>query len=407
MRGKILFLVLILNIFAVSAIGDIGYVLKNPRNPDYNFIDAFNELNLTTDLISFNNLGNVNLSKYKFIFAGNQRFEHPENLEINKYRSLIVNSYHLNVWGLSNDDIAQLVSNAPLQIQNSNMSFTIYNRCCYGNNIGIPIYYLAALNKNENMKPYASTLTNKNDVVIGFLRKGKQLSNGLISQNKIAYFGVTETNYWTNDAKKLFKRTVVLLLENPLSETDNDNDGSSADVDCNDNDASIHPNAAEIPYDGIDQNCDGKDLTDADNDGYDAISAGGNDCNDNDASINPNAAEIPNNGVDENCDGKDLVIIPPQENATTLGTKINVLLYRNYDNKLIKETEYILKANKEFDKYENFSINYMTCRNLETGYYDLVLVGTANNVMCSLNNDVTKTRFTIFVTGTGDDRCEN
>ena len=42
---------------------------------------------------------------------------------------------------------------------------------------------------------------------------------------------------------------------------DADNDGYTvAQGDCNDNDASIYPGAAEICGDGIDQNCNGKDL---------------------------------------------------------------------------------------------------------------------------------------------------
>jgi hypothetical protein len=84
---------------------------------------------------------------------------------------------------------------------------------------------------------------------------------------------------------------------------DVDGDGYVAPGDCNDRDPSIHPNAVDIPHDGIDQNCDGHDNLDADGDGYD--SNPGPDCNDSNPSVHPGAFDIPGDGIDQNCDGHD------------------------------------------------------------------------------------------------------
>ena len=45
--------------------------------------------------------------------------------------------------------------------------------------------------------------------------------------------------------------------------------------DCDDSDPEVP--RGERPYDGIDQDCDGEDLTDVDRDGFDGRSGGGND----------------------------------------------------------------------------------------------------------------------------------
>jgi hypothetical protein len=73
--------------------------------------------------------------------------------------------------------------------------------------------------------------------------------------------------------------------------------------DCNDSVPAIHPGAAEIWYDGVDQNCDGASDFDADGDGFDHPAGNGQDCNDEDPGIHPDAEEVCGDGVDQDCDG--------------------------------------------------------------------------------------------------------
>jgi hypothetical protein len=66
-----------------------------------------------------------------------------------------------------------------------------------------------------------------------------------------------------------------------------------------DTDASVNPDASEVPYDGIDQDCSGADAEDLDGDGY----ASTEDCDDTDPTVNPDAEEKCD-GVDQDCDGE-------------------------------------------------------------------------------------------------------
>ena len=79
--------------------------------------------------------------------------------------------------------------------------------------------------------------------------------------------------------------------------------------DCDDADGTRFPGASEVPYDDIDQDCDGEDLLDADGDGV-LIAPYGTDCDDTNAAIhgaNPDAGidEVPEacNLRDDDCDG--------------------------------------------------------------------------------------------------------
>ncbi|MEC8832320.1 MAG: MopE-related protein [Bacteroidota bacterium] len=84
---------------------------------------------------------------------------------------------------------------------------------------------------------------------------------------------------------------------------DFDGDGVMSDLDCDDTNPDIHPNAEEIPYNGIDDDCDPATLDDyLDQDGFNTI----NDCDDTNPNIHPNGEEIPYNGIDDDCDAATL-----------------------------------------------------------------------------------------------------
>jgi hypothetical protein len=84
---------------------------------------------------------------------------------------------------------------------------------------------------------------------------------------------------------------------------DRDGDGWEPPEDCDDDDEDVNPDATDLPYNGIDEDCDGADLIDVDGDGWDAEEVGGDDCADVNASIHPEADETCDDGRDNDCDG--------------------------------------------------------------------------------------------------------
>ena len=72
------------------------------------------------------------------------------------------------------------------------------------------------------------------------------------------------------------------------------------DLDCDDRDAEVHPGAAEVECNGVDDDCNAEtaDESDRDGDGF----ASCEDCDDGDPERNPDAAEITCNGLDDDCD---------------------------------------------------------------------------------------------------------
>ena len=103
---------------------------------------------------------------------------------------------------------------------------------------------------------------------------------------------------------------------------DQDGDGYGScdgdEADCHDGDPTIHPGAPEF-CNGWDDNCDGTidEGFDADGDGHSTCEVG---CDDVDPEIYEGAADLPGDGIDQDCDGADQVsdcIGPPMSLTET------------------------------------------------------------------------------------------
>jgi len=87
---------------------------------------------------------------------------------------------------------------------------------------------------------------------------------------------------------------------------DGDGYAKNGGGDCDDASSTIHPGADEVPYDGIDQDCSGSDLSDVDHDGFDG-GASGDDCDDTRADVKPSGVDVCSDGIDQDCSGADLL----------------------------------------------------------------------------------------------------
>ena len=115
---------------------------------------------------------------------------------------------------------------------------------------------------------------------------------------------------------------------------DADGDGYRRKQDCNDSDSSVYPGASETCDDGIDQDCNGVDLTcpqsctDEDGDTY-ALEGGDCglvDCNDSNNSVYPGGVEICGDLIDQDCSDEDLICSGDDDPSDPHGA----LVYQGY-----------------------------------------------------------------------------
>lgn len=217
-RGLIIFLGIVFLLNIVGASSSVAYVLKNPAKPDAGFMNVFHEMNLSIALIDDNKIKNTNFSNYNFVFIGDEKLMNLKKIPENK-PIIIANKYYGKEFGfIGKGNINQFASNSPLYIyKNGEIPVYEVSKPSPGK-INLHYYYIPTKNK-INLNTIATTSTGYEKElgdVIAYSR------NGI----KKCFFGITETKYWTPEARNLFRNCVNFVLsgeseEPPENQTQN------------------------------------------------------------------------------------------------------------------------------------------------------------------------------------------
>ncbi|MBI2498886.1 hypothetical protein HYV88_01440 [Candidatus Woesearchaeota archaeon] len=230
---------------------EVAYVLKVPRNPNREFLDVFNRGfeggNYNITLINDDNVRKTDFSKYDILFVADDdnKLKNFQYIPVGDMPSIVANSFHVDDWGLSKE-VSLVAANAPLEILILGDGIKeAYTSCCGNNGVGLPMYYLIETYKAQDFTNVA--ITNIGDLREGVIQNmdtGGELLNGRRADGRICFFGITQTRYWTNDARNLFKGCVDYVRD-AIGEIRCDSDNDCDDNDPGTTDRCINPGTPE------------------------------------------------------------------------------------------------------------------------------------------------------------------
>jgi len=208
-----LLFVLVIEVLACSVLAssDVAYVYRNKNKVDDNIVNVFEDKGLDVELIDENDIRSVDFSDYKLIFVGDERFRKFDDFAVYKYPVIISNYYFGEEWGLTDHDgISKLAANQPMSVNINSKVEQVYTQARF-NGISIPYYYLSNENRVMGIEEVATPYTRDEDdlgAVIGYANPGTYLTNGKVTGGKLCFYGIIESDYWTNEAREMFEDCV-------------------------------------------------------------------------------------------------------------------------------------------------------------------------------------------------------
>ncbi len=215
-------LLLCINIASAYQTGSVAYVVKNTYYADQIMVDTLEDMGFTVTLLKTSQLAGVNWDSYLFLMVNDEIFTNPGDVPVNQKKCLILNTWNLNDFHWAKQG-SQYASSQPIILLNQKpghiitqglgQNVTVYTSAKYvGDGVNVPVNYLYRFDKATGLTSVVSTIINSLDAVIATAEKGAKLRDGVYANEKGAFFGISETAYWTPAAKTLFENTVIWLL---------------------------------------------------------------------------------------------------------------------------------------------------------------------------------------------------
>ncbi len=227
-KRVILFISAIILISNAVVAADVAYIYKMPFKVDQNIVDVFTSAGLTVDLIQEKNIPR-NFDNYKLIFVGDEKFTDETKIPVNKYPTIIANYHHAEIWGLTDEEgVSLLAQSSPLSVKKDGKLIQVYNRAIAPDGKAIQYYYLDMENVASTLTPVAFTEVtssgSKFGDVIAYGQPGIILQNGKRQEEKLCFFGIIESKYWTTGGKNLFNDCVGFVASQCTTNADCSNE---------------------------------------------------------------------------------------------------------------------------------------------------------------------------------------
>ena len=192
---------------------DIAYIIGDANSPDPNIIDALDGYSYHVIDGSYDQ---VDYSQYLILIVGDDYISKPEAIPVKNMRSLVLNKYYVDDWGLAQYASPHSIGNNYLKgeiLANHSITEGYSGLVTLYNAYGIRSYYLPLLPDRAKGIVKLVVTNNADELpIIGIMNPGGLLYGGGTAKDRIVFYGLPNSNYWTNDAKILLNNGISWLI---------------------------------------------------------------------------------------------------------------------------------------------------------------------------------------------------